>query len=59
MKISVIVTNWNGKELLQKNLETIIKNSPEADEIILADDCSEDKSISFVKELQKNTKSYF
>lgn len=57
MKISVIVTNWNGKELLQKNLETIIKNSPEADEIILADDCSEDKSISFVKKLQKKYKN--
>lgn len=52
MKISVIVTNWNGLSLLQKNLETIIKNSPEAEEIILADDASKDKSIQFAKKIQ-------
>lgn len=49
MKISVIVTNWNGKELLKKNLETIILNSPQADEIILADDASSDDSLKFAK----------
>jgi GT2 family glycosyltransferase len=53
MKISVIVTNWNGRKLLKKYLPKIIKNSPEAQEIILADDCSEDDSLSFVADLQK------
>lgn len=53
MKISVIVTNWNGIKLLKKNLENIIINSPEADEIIFADDASTDSSISFAKDLQK------
>ena len=53
MNISVIVTNWNGLPILQKNLEAIIKNSPEAEEIILADDASQDESLSFVKSLQK------
>jgi len=53
MKISVIVTNWNGLNLLKKYLEKVIVNSPEADEIILADDCSEDESLVYVKELQK------
>ena len=53
MKISVIVTNWNGFSLLKKNLETVIKLSPEASEIIVADDASQDKSCDFVKELQK------
>ncbi|MFA6007171.1 MAG: glycosyltransferase [Candidatus Shapirobacteria bacterium] len=53
MKISVIVTNWNGLNLLKKYLEKVIVTSPEADEIILADDCSEDNSLLFVKELQK------
>lgn len=53
MKISVIVTNWNGLNLLKKYLEKVIVNSPEADEIILADDCSEDESLLYVKELQK------
>ncbi|MDD4938453.1 MAG: glycosyltransferase family 2 protein, partial [Candidatus Shapirobacteria bacterium] len=53
MKISVIVTNWNGLPILQKNLEKIILTSPEAQEIIVADDASEDDSIDFIKQLQK------
>ena len=53
MKISVIVTNWNGLNLLKKYLEKVILNSPEALEIILADDASEDDSLIYVRELQK------
>ena len=53
MNISVIVTNWNGLKLLKKYLEKVILNSPEAKEIILADDASTDKSLPFAKELQK------
>lgn len=53
MKISVIVTNWNGLDLLKKNLEQVIKMSPEAQEIIVADDYSSDKSVEYLKELQK------
>ena len=53
MKISVIVTNWNGLRLLKKFLEKVIINSPEANEIILADDASTDKSLIYVKKLQK------
>jgi GT2 family glycosyltransferase len=53
MKISVIVTNWNGYGLLKKNLEQIIKASPEAEEIILADDASEDNSVKFAENLAK------
>ena len=52
MKISVIVTNWNGEPLLRKNLEIIIQKSPEADEIILADDASQDGSVAYAKTLQ-------
>jgi GT2 family glycosyltransferase len=53
MKISVVVTNWNGLDLLKKNLEQIIKMSPEAEEIIVTDDASTDKSVLYIKELQK------
>ena len=53
MKISVVVTNWNGLNLLKKNLEQVIKMSPEAQEIIVTDDCSSDKSVEYLKELQK------
>jgi glycosyltransferase involved in cell wall biosynthesis len=53
MKISLIITNWNGLSLLKKNLETVIINSPEADEIIVTDDASTDESVAFIKDLQK------
>jgi len=53
MKISVIVTNWNGVNLLKKYLQNVITNSPEASEIILADDASTDDSLSFAYSLQK------
>ncbi|MBU1129846.1 glycosyltransferase [Patescibacteria group bacterium] len=53
MKISLIVTNFNGLALLKKSLPIVIKNSPEASEIIIADDASTDKSLIFLKKLQK------
>ena len=52
MNISVIVTNWNGIKLLKKNLINVINTSPEAQEIIIADDASKDKSVSYIKKLQ-------
>lgn len=53
MNISVIVTNWNGIKLLKKNLINVINTSPEAQEIIIADDASKDKSVSYIKKLQQ------
>lgn len=52
MRISVIVTNWNGIALLKKYLETVITTSSLADEIIVADDASTDDSVNYVKSLQ-------
>lgn len=57
MKISVIVTNWNGKSILEKHLEHIIKTSPEAAEFIFTDDASTDDSVAYVKSLQKKYKN--
>lgn len=51
MRISVIITNWNGLPLLKKYLEKVILVSPEAEEIILADDASEDASVDFATNL--------
>jgi GT2 family glycosyltransferase len=52
-KISVVVTNWNGLELLKKHFLNVVNTSPEASEIIFADDASEDDSIAYISELQK------
>jgi len=56
MKISVVVTNWNGKTILEKSLPQIIKYSKIASEIIIVDDFSEDDSLAFIKSEQKKNK---
>lgn len=48
MKTSIIIPNWNGKSLLEKNLPAILAANP--DEIIISDDDSSDGSIEFLKE---------
>jgi GT2 family glycosyltransferase len=52
MKISIIITNFNGYNLLKKYLPTVIENSPQVLEIIIADDASTDNSLEYVKSLQ-------
>jgi GT2 family glycosyltransferase len=47
MKIAVVILNWNGVQLLEQFLPSIVKYSPEAT-IYLADNASIDDSISFV-----------
>lgn len=47
MKISIIIPNWNGRRLLEKNLPAVLAAGP--DEVIVVDDASEDNSVSFLK----------
>lgn len=53
MDISIIVTNWNGRHLLQKNLPQVVKTGRLAKEIVIADDASTDDSLKFLKQFQK------
>lgn len=50
-KISAIVTNWNGRHLLQRNLPAVIKNSPQVSEIIIIDNGSSDGSVEYLDSL--------
>ncbi|WP_367769662.1 glycosyltransferase family 2 protein [Flavobacterium sp. WC2421] len=47
MKIAVVILNWNGVQLLEQFLPSVVKNSPEAT-VYVADNASTDDSISFV-----------
>jgi len=55
MKASIVITNWNGKKILEKNLPSVITASKnkinKISEIILVDDHSSDESVTF---LEKN-----
>ena len=49
-KIAVLILNWNGKELLERFLPSVLQYSSEAD-VIVVDNASDDDSIGY---LQKN-----
>lgn len=48
MKFSLIIPNWNGLDLLKKNLKKVLAVG--ADEIIVSDDDSKDGSLEYLKE---------
>ena len=61
MKISIIIPNYNGRKILEKNLPKVLESLDsygEDGEIIITDDCSTDDSINVVnKFIDKNKKS--
>lgn len=54
MKVSIIIPNYNGKALLEKNLLSVVKakgvSGNQVGEIIVVDDCSTDGSTLYLKE---------
>lgn len=54
MEISIVITNWNGVELLKETLPTIldaaVQDPDNYYEVLMVDDCSTDNSIAYVKE---------
>ena len=49
-KVSVVILNWNGCEMLRKFLPTVVQYScPEIAEIIIADNGSTDHSVAMLK----------
>ena len=51
MKIAIVILNWNGKQLLEKFLPSIVKYSDfDHVEIYVADNASIDDSVAFVKQ---------
>lgn len=50
-KVSVVILNWNGQALLEKFLPPLLKyTNLDLADIIVADNCSSDKSVEMVKE---------
>lgn len=56
MKASVIIPNWNGKNLLFDCLSSLVKQSFHEFEVILVDNGSTDDSLDFVKKEFPNVK---
>ena len=49
MKLSIVILNWNGAEMLRRFLPSVIEHSPEA-EIVVADNGSKDDSLKLLAE---------
>jgi GT2 family glycosyltransferase len=49
MKVAVVILNWNGKQLLEQFLPSVVEFSREA-KVYVADNASTDDSVAFVKE---------
>lgn len=45
--VSIVIPNWNGKKLLEKNLPLVIANAG-GTEVIVVDDASGDESVEFI-----------
>ena len=65
MKIAIVILNWNGRDLLEKFLPSIVRYSdPEYCDIYVADNGSSDDSLEFVKsnfssiKIIKNTSNF-
>ena len=49
MNIAIVILNWNGKQLLEQFLPSVIQHS-EGTEVYVADNASTDESVAFVSE---------
>lgn len=49
MKVAVVILNWNGKQLLEQFLPSVVEFSKEAT-VYVADNASTDESVAFIKE---------
>lgn len=53
LTVSVVIPNWNGEKLLQKNLPIVLSAAAnkknKISEVIVVDDCSTDRSVSILE----------
>jgi rhamnosyltransferase len=54
-RISIAMTTYNGEKFVEKQLLSLLNQTRKADEVIIRDDCSTDKTAEIVSEfIQKN-----
>ena len=55
VELSIIIVNWNGRDLLAKCLESIVKRPPAVPyEIVVVDNASTDGSVEWLRAAQSN-----
>ena len=48
-KIAIVILNWNGVDMLRRFLPSVVKNSPEAD-VVVVDNGSHDDSLRYLRD---------
>ena len=56
LKISVIIPNYNYGHLIATAIDSVLNQTKKADEIIVIDDCSSDKSMEVINSYSENVK---
>jgi glycosyltransferase involved in cell wall biosynthesis len=54
MKISILMTTYNGEKFILKQAQSILSQTLKADEVIICDDCSVDKTYEIIEDFIKN-----
>lgn len=52
-KVSIVILNYNGRQILKQTLDSLIKNISPAVEIIVVDNNSSDGSVEYLKSLKR------
>jgi len=50
MKISIVVSTYNGMEFIEEQMDSLLNQSRNADEVLFFDDCSTDDTAFIIKE---------
>lgn len=54
MKISIVMAVYDGEKYILQQLQSILLQTRKADEVIICDDCSTDKTVEIIKNYIKN-----
>lgn len=57
-KVSMIISAYNEEKIIEKKLKNIIKSDYENLEIIIANDCSDDRTVEIVKQFIKSNDNF-
>lgn len=52
-KVSVAMATYNGEKYIKEQLITILNQTRKPNEIIICDDCSSDRTVEYIKDIEK------
>ena len=56
IKISIIITSFNSEKFIKSSINSVLNQSYKNFELIIVDDCSQDKTQNIIRKLQKKDK---